>query len=468
MDKLLLYRDLNLKIIIDTMSEDSEQLRNICHTRLMTGFNVIHDISHHQVKLKKMIQNKAHTKDIFNICCNVDNAIVPQRNYLHPRNANALTPQKKLTAYITIILQIGEGLCEIYKIQNELEKKSKLEKQLKELKKISQEEREEEISLSGCYGEGLYASNILLEDISTAKTKKHKSLFHFISSTSKEYISTEENYQVMFEYIQKLKNSIAYNLLRIVISFEQKLSKELNDIKTEYGFGLGAINLWCKLQSKGIKTSYPKFTDSTKRTCSSIELVELSIALKDNFVIGNTVNLDQKQIMLITGANQGGKTTFLRSIGQAQLMAQCGLFVAAEEFVTEIHSGIFTHFPDEEDPLQNSGLLEQELVKLDEIIDCLDKKSMLLLNETFLTTTEFNAYQLSTEITMGLLLSEVKVFFVTHNYLFSSKMYEKEDPRFSFLKAMINTEQSRTYKIIEGCPDRSAYAKKLYDSIVYN
>jgi DNA mismatch repair ATPase MutS len=52
---------------------------------------------------------------------------------------------------------------------------------------------------------------------------------------------------------------------------------------------------------------------------------------------------------MITGANQGGKSTFLRAMGQAQLMAQAGMFAPAQALSVSVCSGVFTHFKREED-----------------------------------------------------------------------------------------------------------------------
>ena len=64
---------------------------------------------------------------------------------------------------------------------------------------------------------------------------------------------------------------------------------------------------------------------------------------------------------MITGANQGGKSTFLRSVGLAQLMMQCGMFVAAESLRASVGQRLFTHYKREEDAAMESGKLDEEL-----------------------------------------------------------------------------------------------------------
>ncbi len=60
--------------------------------------------------------------------------------------------------------------------------------------------------------------------------------------------------------------------------------------------------------------------------------------------MGDTVDADRKSLVIITGANQGGKSSFLRSIGLAQVMMPAGMFVPAEFFTAELCTGLFTHF----------------------------------------------------------------------------------------------------------------------------
>ena len=99
--------------------------------------------------------------------------------------------------------------------------------------------------------------------------------------------------------------------------------------------------------------------------------------------------MNDKNLVIITGANKGGKSTFLRSIGLSQLMMQSGMFVPARSFTANICRSLFTHFKKEEDSGMKSGKLDEELNRMSKIIDHLNTaNSLLLFNESFAATNE--------------------------------------------------------------------------------
>jgi DNA mismatch repair ATPase MutS len=99
--------------------------------------------------------------------------------------------------------------------------------------------------------------------------------------------------------------------------------------------------------------------------------------------VGNDLNADSKQFVIITGANQGGKSTFLRSVGLSQLMMQCGMFVPAESFCSNVCYGLFTHYKQEKDATMKSGKFDEELSRMSDIVDNVTPNSILLFDESF-------------------------------------------------------------------------------------
>jgi DNA mismatch repair ATPase MutS len=182
-------------------------------------------------------------------------------------------------------------------------------------------------------------------------------------------------------------------------------------------------------------------------------------------VVGNDVNASRKDLVIITGANQGGKSTFLRSLGLAQLMMQAGMFVAARSFEGEIRDGVFTHYKREEDPTMTSGKLDEELSRMDEIAGRLRPNALVLFNESFAATNEREGSEIATQITSALVESGVKVAFVTHQYEFAHGLCERRLANALFLRAERQAGGLRTFRLVEGAPLETSYGKDLYDSV---
>ncbi|SHM58206.1 MutS domain V [Caldanaerovirga acetigignens] len=237
-------------------------------------------------------------------------------------------------------------------------------------------------------------------------------------------------------------------------------------LKTELTFYIGCLNLYEQLSQIGEPTSFPVPVDTDERKLSFKELYDVCLALTvKHRIVGNSLNLDDKDLVIITGANQGGKSTFIRSIGLAQLMMQSGMFVPAEFFSSNIFDGLFTHFKRKEDETMKSGKLDEELARMSEIVDDITLNSMLLLNESFSATNEREGSQIAEEIISALLEKRIKVFFVTHLYEFANSFYNKKLKNAIFLRAQRKSDGTRTYKIIEGKPLETSFSRDLYKKI---
>ena len=169
--------------------------------------------------------------------------------------------------------------------------------------------------------------------------------------------------------------------------------------------------------------------------------------------------------MIITGANTGGKTTFLRSFGLAQLMMQCGMFVGAESFSANMCSGIFTHYVREEDTTMKSGKLDEELGRFSKMLDSITPDALVLFNESFSATNEREGSEIARQITSALLDKGVKIFYVTHLYDFAHSIYEHRRTTSIFLRAERQADGSRTFKLTEAEPLQTGYGLDLYNQI---
>jgi DNA mismatch repair ATPase MutS len=182
-------------------------------------------------------------------------------------------------------------------------------------------------------------------------------------------------------------------------------------------------------------------------------------------VVGNDVNADGRELVIITGANQGGKSTFLRSIGLAQLMMQAGMFVPAESFSANVCTGLFTHYKREEDTSMKSGKLDEELSRMSIIVDNIIPNSLILFNESFAATNEREGSEIARQITCALLDRHIKIFFVTHQYELAHGFHEKKLDNAIFLRAERKADGGRTFRVVEGKPLQTSYGKDLYRKV---
>jgi DNA mismatch repair ATPase MutS len=237
-------------------------------------------------------------------------------------------------------------------------------------------------------------------------------------------------------------------------------------LRTELAFYVGCINLYEQLAKIGETICFPVPLSFEKRKHSFSGLYDISLSLSmKKKVVSNDLNADEKDLFVITGANQGGKTTFLRSIGLAQLMMQSGMFVAAERFSANISIGLFTHFKREEDEEMNSGKLDEELSRMSDIVDNIKQNSMILFNESFAATNEREGSEISRQIISSLLEVRVKIFFVTHLYELSRSLYDKKLDNAVFLRAERKPNGERSFKLVEGEPLKTSYGEDLYKKI---
>ena len=239
-----------------------------------------------------------------------------------------------------------------------------------------------------------------------------------------------------------------------------------NMLRTELAFYVGCLNLHEQLAQMGEPISFPLPVASGERRHSFKGLYDVCLALTmKQKIVGNDVNADNKDLVIITGANQGGKSTFLRSIGLAQLMMQCGMFVPAESFCSNVCDGLFTHYKREEDATMKSGKLDEELSRMSDIVDNITSNSMVLFNESFAATNEREGSEIARQIICALLEKRIKVFFVTHLYEFAHGFYDKKMENAIFLRAERQADGGRTFKLIEGEPLQTSYGEDLYNRI---
>ena len=237
-------------------------------------------------------------------------------------------------------------------------------------------------------------------------------------------------------------------------------------LRTELAFYIGCLNLHERLLKLRQPISFPEPAARHERKLTFLGLYDVCLTFKATHpVIGNDLKADGRDFVIITGANTGGKTTFLRSVGLAQLMMQCGMFVGAESFRANLCTHIFTHCVREEDTTMKSGKLDEELGRFSGIVDSITPDAIVLFNESFSATNEREGSEIARQITSALLERRIKIYFVTHLYDFAHSIYQKNRATSIFLRAERQADGSRTFKLIEAEPLETGYGVDLYNEI---
>ena len=256
---------------------------------------------------------------------------------------------------------------------------------------------------------------------------------------------------------------------RVAVALAESAGHVLNFfsmLRTELAFYVGCLNLHGQLVSRQLSVCFPIPSEPGTRSLCFRELYDVCLSLRlERRVVGNLADATGKNLIIVTGANQGGKSTFLRSVGQAQLMMQCGMFAGAETFEAELCANLFTHFKREEDEAMKSGKFDEEVARLSAIVEHVTPNAMLLFNESFAATNEREGSEIARQIVSALLEKRIKVLYVTHLYDFARGFFGREMKDALFLRAERKADGTRTFRLAEGEPLETSYGEDLYRQI---
>lgn len=220
-------------------------------------------------------------------------------------------------------------------------------------------------------------------------------------------------------------------------------------LRWEVAFVVGTVTLHERLTALGMPLAVP-VARPAGRELTARGLYDVGLALRSGrAVVPSDLAADGAGVVVITGANQGGKSTLLRAVGLAQLMMQAGMPVGAEEYRASVAGRVHTHFRREEDETLRSGKLHEELVRMSRIVDRANPGDLLLSNESFASTNEREGSRIATQIVEGLADADVRVIMVTHLYEFSRSLAGTRSDAL-FLRAERAPDGERTFRIVPG------------------
>jgi hypothetical protein len=239
-----------------------------------------------------------------------------------------------------------------------------------------------------------------------------------------------------------------------------------SQLRSELAFLVGCLNLREALEGRGCALTMPEPEPGALRGLSATGLYDAVLALAmPTAVVANDLAASGRSVVLITGANRGGKSTFLRSVGIAQLMMQAGMFVPAAAYSAGLASGVFTHFGRGEDETMAHGKLDEELDRMSEIVGRIRPGGMLLCNESFASTNEREAAEIGDQVFRALIDSGVRVLLVTHTYELARRLAGHEAGGVLSLRAERLADGARTFRVREGAALPTSHGRDVFNEV---
>lgn len=236
----------------------------------------------------------------------------------------------------------------------------------------------------------------------------------------------------------------------------------LSEFELESQFYVAFLLYRQEMEEMSFHFCYPMLTEEKFDILDGYDLaLAKKNAARGKEVVFNDCDIQKgEQFLVITGPNQGGKTTFARALGQILYFGTLGLMVPAREAAFPRFDNIFTHFATDESMETGAGKLKEELLRLKKLMDTVTGRSFVIINEIFTSATSYDAFIMGKKVINYFLDADCHGVYVTHIYELT-----KEDARIVSMVASLSEEDEniRTFRIIRRKADGRSYSNTIVE-----
>jgi len=275
-------------------------------------------------------------------------------------------------------------------------------------------------------------------------------------------------------------NNSTFYLEKVLNRMLESLVKKLRDTLTKYA-NIAVMNIsqlipefiyyirFAEFVEKNMSEGFPfceaEVIDDGATSMDAKGLYNLKLAMnvesKDDIVYNDLVFDEGHRIYILTGANRGGKTTVTQAVGLMFVLAQGGIFVPASSFGYKPVDCIYTHFPADEDKTMDLGRLGEECVRFREIYSECTSDSLLLLNETFSTTSFEEGFYIARDSVRALVSKKVRTIYNTHMHKLAAEAQELDSGAGVSSLIMRSDNGKRSFKVEVASPEGLSYARDI-------